>query len=132
MVLGGNRYDPSELAGAFGDLGTLIPFVVGYITINRLDAQGVLLGFGAAASGADGRPGTVWVFNRLGRLNPIPIVLGVTDGSFTVHTNSDGYELIAKALLEVLKKDNKMNDYLSIRGLPPSPASSFGSTARER
>jgi len=49
-----------------------------------------------------------------------------------VHTNSDGYELIAKALLEVLKKDNKMNDYLSIRGLPPSPASSFGSNARER
>lgn len=51
MVLGGNRYDRSELAGAFGDLGTLIPFVVGYITINHLDAQGVLLGFGLLAIG---------------------------------------------------------------------------------
>jgi hypothetical protein len=49
MVIGGNRYDRSELAGAFGDLGTLIPFVVGYITINRLDPQGVLLGFGLLA-----------------------------------------------------------------------------------
>lgn len=49
MRLGGNEYNRSEFAGAFGDLGTLIPFVVGYITINRLDPQGVLLGFGLLA-----------------------------------------------------------------------------------
>ncbi len=49
MNLGGNRFDRSELAGAFGDLGTLVPFVVGYITIARLDPQGVLLGFGLLA-----------------------------------------------------------------------------------
>lgn len=49
MVVGGNRYDRSELAGAFGDLGTLVPFVVGYVTINRLDPQAVLLGFGLSA-----------------------------------------------------------------------------------
>jgi hypothetical protein len=30
------------VAGAFGDLGPLIPFVVGYITVNRLDAQSIL------------------------------------------------------------------------------------------
>lgn len=47
--LGGNRFDRSELAGAFGDLGTLVPSVVGYITIARLDAQGVLPGFGLLA-----------------------------------------------------------------------------------
>jgi MFS superfamily sulfate permease-like transporter len=49
----GNDFNRSELAGAFGDLGTLIPFVAGYITINHLDAQGVLSGFGllALASG---------------------------------------------------------------------------------
>jgi len=49
VTLGGNRLDRSELAGAFGDLGTLVPFVVGYITIARLDPQGVLLGFGLLA-----------------------------------------------------------------------------------
>src|SRR5712691_7502844 len=49
MKLAGNEFNRSELAGAFGDLGTLIPFVVGYITINRLDPQGVLLGFGLLA-----------------------------------------------------------------------------------
>ena len=49
MTLGGNRFDRSELAGAFGDLGTLVPFVVGYITIARLEPQGVLLGFGLLA-----------------------------------------------------------------------------------
>jgi hypothetical protein len=41
-----NRYDLQEVAGAFGDLGTLIPFVVGYITINHLDPAGILVGFG--------------------------------------------------------------------------------------
>jgi MFS superfamily sulfate permease-like transporter len=51
MRFGGNRFDRSELAGAFGDLGTLVPFVVGYITIARLDPQGVLLGFGLLALG---------------------------------------------------------------------------------
>lgn len=53
MILGGNRFDRGEVGGAFGDLGTLVPFVVGYVTINRLDPQGVLLGFGlmALASG---------------------------------------------------------------------------------
>jgi MFS superfamily sulfate permease-like transporter len=49
MRIAGNEFNRSELAGAFGDLGTLVPFVVGYITINRLDPQGVLLGFGLLA-----------------------------------------------------------------------------------
>jgi MFS superfamily sulfate permease-like transporter len=35
-----------EFAGAFGDLGTLIPFVVGYITLNGMDPLGVLVAFG--------------------------------------------------------------------------------------
>jgi Molybdate transporter of MFS superfamily len=43
-----NRFDRSELAGAFGDLGTLIPFVVAYISVLKMDAFGVLLPFGLA------------------------------------------------------------------------------------
>jgi hypothetical protein len=43
---GGNTYNLRELAGAFGDLGTLIPFLVGYITIMKLDPVGVLVAFG--------------------------------------------------------------------------------------
>ena len=46
MPPGRNRYDVRELAGAFGDLGTLIPFLVGYITINKLDPVGILVAFG--------------------------------------------------------------------------------------
>jgi MFS superfamily molybdate transporter len=49
MTFLGNEYNRRELAGAFGDLGTLVPFVVGYLTINRLDPHGVLLGFGLVA-----------------------------------------------------------------------------------
>jgi predicted benzoate:H+ symporter BenE len=44
--IGGNDYDVRELSGAFGDLGTLIPFVVGYITMARMDPAGVLVAFG--------------------------------------------------------------------------------------
>ena len=41
-----NAYNLQELAGAFGDLGTLIPFLVGYITVNKMDPCGILLAFG--------------------------------------------------------------------------------------
>ena len=46
MRLGGNEYNKMEFAGAFGDLGTLIPFVVGYITLNKMDPLGILVAFG--------------------------------------------------------------------------------------
>ena len=37
-----------EWAGAFGDLGTLIPFVVAYLSMLSLDPFGVLFTFGLA------------------------------------------------------------------------------------
>jgi len=43
-----NRYDRMEVAGAFGDLGTLVPFVVAYIGVLKMDPFGVLLAFGLA------------------------------------------------------------------------------------
>jgi len=48
-----NRYNLSEWAGAFGDLGTLIPFIVGYIAILGIDPLGMLftLGIFLIASG---------------------------------------------------------------------------------
>jgi hypothetical protein len=41
-----NRFDRMEFAGAFGDLGTLVPFVVAYIGVLKMDPFGVLLTFG--------------------------------------------------------------------------------------
>jgi MFS superfamily sulfate permease-like transporter len=43
-----NRYDLHELAGAFGDLGTLIPFVAAYVSLLKMDPGSVLLPFGVA------------------------------------------------------------------------------------
>jgi hypothetical protein len=43
-----NRFDRMEVAGAFGDLGTLIPFVVAYLAVLKMDPAGVLFGFGIA------------------------------------------------------------------------------------
>ncbi|HEY4211953.1 MAG TPA: putative sulfate/molybdate transporter [Steroidobacteraceae bacterium] len=43
-----NRFDRMEWAGAFGDLGTLIPFVVSYLAVVKMDPFGVLASFGIA------------------------------------------------------------------------------------
>jgi MFS superfamily sulfate permease-like transporter len=48
LAKAGNRFDRLEWAGAFGDLGTLIPFVVAYISLLKMDPYGVLLAFGIA------------------------------------------------------------------------------------
>jgi Molybdate transporter of MFS superfamily len=37
-----------EIAGAFGDLGTLIPFVVAYLAVLKMDPFGVLFAFGVS------------------------------------------------------------------------------------
>ena len=42
-----NRYDLHELSGAFGDLGTLIPFVAAYISVVKMDSSGILVAFGS-------------------------------------------------------------------------------------
>ncbi|MGN6389283.1 MAG: putative sulfate/molybdate transporter [Burkholderiaceae bacterium] len=44
----GNRYDRAEFAGAFGDLGTLLPFLTAYIALLKIDPFGLLLSFGLA------------------------------------------------------------------------------------
>ncbi len=41
-----NQYNRMEWAGAFGDVGTLIPFVVAYITIVKMPPLGLLFMFG--------------------------------------------------------------------------------------
>ncbi len=48
LAKAGNRFDRLEWAGAFGDLGTLIPFVVAYISLLKMDPYGILLAFGIA------------------------------------------------------------------------------------
>jgi MFS superfamily sulfate permease-like transporter len=42
----GNSFGRMEWAGAFGDFGTFIPFIVAYLSVAGLDPLGVLLGFG--------------------------------------------------------------------------------------
>jgi MFS superfamily sulfate permease-like transporter len=43
-----NRFDRMEWAGAFGDFGTLVPFVAGYIGVLKMDPFGILFALGAA------------------------------------------------------------------------------------
>jgi hypothetical protein len=46
--LAANRFDRMEWAGAFGDLGTLIPFVVAYVSLLKMDPTAILFAFGCA------------------------------------------------------------------------------------
>src|SRR5512134_2590275 len=41
-------FAPSEWSGAFGDLGTLVPFLLAYVAVAKIDAAGILLTFGVA------------------------------------------------------------------------------------
>jgi Molybdate transporter of MFS superfamily len=43
-----NCFDRMEVADAFGDLGTLVPFVVAYLAVLKMDPYGVLFAFGAS------------------------------------------------------------------------------------
>lgn len=45
---GGFRLTLSELSGAFGDLGTLVPFIAAYLAVVKLDPTAVLVAFGVA------------------------------------------------------------------------------------
>ncbi len=45
-IFSGNVYNTTELAGAFGDLGTLIPFVAGYIVVTGMDPVGIFVSLG--------------------------------------------------------------------------------------
>jgi hypothetical protein len=38
----GNRFNRMEFAGAFGDLGTLVPFLVAYLAVLKIGPCGVL------------------------------------------------------------------------------------------
>jgi hypothetical protein len=46
MRLWGNDYTGTEFSGAFGDLGTLVPFLLGYMTVNKLDPLGIFVSLG--------------------------------------------------------------------------------------
>lgn len=43
-----NKFNLMELAGAFGDLGTLLPYVLVYLTVLKFDPVAVLFAFGIA------------------------------------------------------------------------------------
>ena len=52
MVSDRNKYNLDEWAGAFGDLGVFIPYVIGYVSIVGLNPVGVLFSFGILMIGA--------------------------------------------------------------------------------
>lgn len=84
-----NRFDRFEWAGAFGDLGTLIPFIVGYVSVVGMDPCGVLFAFGIGmiASGSYyGTPFPVQPMKAIGAAAATQA--GITAG--TIYGNAAG------------------------------------------
>jgi len=48
LRIGSFQFNPRELAGSLGDLGTLLPLTVGYISVCRMDPAGLLVMMGLA------------------------------------------------------------------------------------
>ncbi len=48
MRIGAFEFNRQELAGSMGDFGTLLPLVIGYIAINKMDPCGLLVMMGLA------------------------------------------------------------------------------------
>jgi len=82
-----NRFDLPEWAGAFGDLGTLIPFVAAYVSILKMDANGLLVAFGVSliAAGSIYRtPFPVQPMKAIGAAAVSPAMLAAGMGPATV------------------------------------------------
>lgn len=63
-----------ELSGAFADLGTFLPLVIGMFAVSRLDPVGVLLGFGVFALA------TAAVYRRPVPVQPMKVVAALIIG----------------------------------------------------
>jgi MFS superfamily sulfate permease-like transporter len=81
-----NRFDRAELAGAFGDLGTLIPFVVAYIKLLGLDPFGVLLAFGLSMLAAGLYYKTPWPVQPMKALGAIATTQAAQTAMVTANT----------------------------------------------
>lgn len=78
------RFDRSEWAGAFGDLGTLIPFVVAYISVAGVDPLGLVFTVGVCmlAAGLYYRtPFPVQPMKAIGAAAATQAQLGITSGT---------------------------------------------------
>jgi len=82
------RFGRSEWAGAFGDLGTLIPFVVAYVELAGLGAGALFVTFGAAmvfAGFAYRTPFPVQPMKAAGAIAITNAAAGVTLGAAAIH-----------------------------------------------
>jgi len=94
-----NHYDFRELAGAFGDLGTLVPFVTGYITVSGMDATGTLVARGCCQMAAGLHFRTPVAVPPMKAIGPAPsraggIAIGLVRDPAVRAGHSEGPELI--------------------------------------
>jgi MFS superfamily sulfate permease-like transporter len=76
-----NCYNKMEWAGAFGDVGTLIPFAVAYITIVKVDPLGLLFMFGISLLAAGCYYRTPLPIQPMKAIGAAAIAGGITPGA---------------------------------------------------
>lgn len=88
-----NRFDLHEWGGAFGDLGTLIPFLLAYVTILKMDPNGVLVALGVALVVVG------YLFRTPFPVQPMKAIGAVAIGQVAITGGMTGSTVIAAALV---------------------------------
>lgn len=101
-----NRFDLQELAGAFGDLGTLLPFVIAYVTLLGMAPAGILLAFGTCMIVAG------WIYRT-----PFPVQPMKAIGAVAIVQAAGGAELTPMAVIGAGLATGLMWSVLAITGL---------------
>jgi len=85
-----------ELSGAFADLGTFLPLVIGMLAVQQLDPTGLLLGFGVFALA------TALVYRRPVPVQPMKVIAAVVIAGGLAADGVSGSGLLLGVVLLVL------------------------------
>ena len=112
-----NLYNKMEWAGAFGDVGTLIPFVVAYITIVKIDPLGLLFMFGIALLASGFYYRTPLPIQPMKAIGAAAIAGGITPAALFGSGLTTGLFWLLAGITGVLRPISKLATKPVVRGI---------------
>jgi hypothetical protein len=112
-----NLYNKMEWAGAFGDVGTLIPFAVAYITIVKIDPLGLLFMFGATLMASGFYYRTPLPIQPMKAIGAAAIAGGITPAALFGSGLTTGLFWLLAGITGVLRPISKLATKPVVRGI---------------
>lgn len=112
-----NLYNRMEWAGAFGDVGTLIPFVVAYITILKIPPLGLLFMFGIALTASGLYYRTPLPIQPMKAIGAAAIAGGISPAALYGSGLTTGLFWLLAGVTGVLKPISKLATKPVVRGI---------------